>query len=140
MDNFTVKLMIVKKLHSQIYCITKRAIYFLRAKYLIGWHLSFSWFLMSKWFMSLSKVSYSNLDCDDAWDKLLESKLYAAILFKCNIIRKKVKIIFSERRSFIKIFTRSHSSEDLRWISSENFLKIFKRKDFIKILIKTFSF
>ena len=44
------------------------------------------------------------------------------------------------RRSFMKIFTRSHSSEDLRRISSENLLKIFKRKGFIKILIKTFSF
>ena len=43
------------------------------------------------------------------------------------------------RRSFMKIFTRSHSSEDLRWISSENLLKIFRRKDFMKILIKTFS-
>ena len=43
------------------------------------------------------------------------------------------------RRSFMKIFTRSHSSEDLRWISSENLVKIFRRKDFIEILIKTFS-
>ena len=43
------------------------------------------------------------------------------------------------RRFFMKIFTRSHSSEDLRWISSENLLKIFRRKDFMKILIKTFS-
>ena len=43
------------------------------------------------------------------------------------------------RRSFMKIFTRSHSSEDRRWISSENLLKIFRRKDFMKILFKTFS-
>ena len=35
------------------------------------------------------------------------------------------------RRSFMKIFTRSHSSENL--------LKIFRRKDFMKILIRTFS-
>ena len=39
----------------------------------------------------------------------------------------------------MKIFTGSHSSEDLRWISSENLVKAFKRKDFMKILIKTFS-
>ena len=39
----------------------------------------------------------------------------------------------------MKIFTRSHSSEDLRWISSENLVKIFRRKDFKKIWIKTFS-
>jgi hypothetical protein len=43
------------------------------------------------------------------------------------------------RRSFMKIFTRSHSWEDIRWISSEYLLKIFRRKDFMKILFKTFS-
>ena len=43
------------------------------------------------------------------------------------------------RSSFMKIFTRSNSSEDLRWISSEKLLKIFKRKDFKKIWIKTVS-
>jgi hypothetical protein len=43
------------------------------------------------------------------------------------------------RRSFMKIFTRSNSSEDLRWISSETLGKIFRRKDFKKIWIKTFS-
>ena len=43
------------------------------------------------------------------------------------------------RRSFMKIFTRSHSSEDLRCFSSETLGKIFRRKDFKKIWIKTFS-
>ncbi len=43
------------------------------------------------------------------------------------------------RRSFTKISTRSNSSEDLRWISSENLEKIFRWKDFKKIWIKTFS-
>ena len=43
------------------------------------------------------------------------------------------------RRSFTKIFTRSHYSKDLRWISSVNLVKIFRRKDFMIILIKTFS-
>jgi hypothetical protein len=54
---------------------------------------------MAIWFMSLSKISHSNLDCDDVWDNLgglgtLVWKLHAAISFKFNIIRKKVKIIF----------------------------------------------
>ncbi len=43
------------------------------------------------------------------------------------------------RRSFMKIFTKSNSSEDLRWISSETLGKIFRRKDFKNIWIKTFS-
>ncbi len=42
-------------------------------------------------------------------------------------------------RYFMKISTRSNSSEDLCWISSENLAKIFRRKDFKKIWNKTFS-
>ena len=38
----------------------------------------------------------------------------------------------------VKIFKRAHS-EDAGWISSENILKILRRKDSMKILIKTFS-
>ena len=46
----------------------------------------------------------------------------------------------SDTCSFMKIFTKSHSSEDLRWVSSENLVKIFRRKDFTKLfLLKIFK-
>jgi len=42
-------------------------------------------------------------------------------------------------RFSVKIFMSSHSSEDLRWISSEELLKIFRRKILWRFCFKIFS-